>query len=118
MNDIELIYEKVRDRQDVLLTNTFDLNEGFEWNVPVICGETQQGKFWLYADENVSEPYGFEFVFSVEYEKRTRFRKRLVKCHTHWHPQTIEQAIADVEDFMDGKIHFSETLMGVLTKRL
>jgi hypothetical protein len=41
----------------------------------------------------------------------------MVKCGTHWHPQTIEQAIADVEDFMDGKLHFIKTFTGVLTKR-
>ena len=57
--------------------------------------------------------------FSVEFKKQKRiwFRKHMVKCGTHWHPQTIEQAIADVEDFMNGKIYFVKTLTGVLTKR-
>ena len=117
MNDIELIYEKVKDKYKLLLTNSFALDEGFTWDVPVIYGEAEQGRFWLYADEDVPDPHGIEFVFSVEYEKRTRFRKRLIKCHTHWHPQTIEQAITDVKDFMDGKIHFSKTLTGILTQR-
>jgi len=35
-----------------------------------------------------------------------KFRKRLEKCHTHWHPQTIEQAIKDVDEFMLGKHPF------------
>ena len=119
MNDIELIYEKVKDKYKLILSNSFALNEGFTWDVPVIYGESQQGRFWLYADEDVPEPHGIEFVFSVEFKKQKRiwFRKHMVKCGTHWHPQTIEQAIADVEDFMDGKLHFIKTFTGVLTKR-
>ena len=103
MNDIELIYNELKDKYKLLLTNCFALNEGFTWDVPVIYGEAEQGRFWLYADEDVPDPHGLEFVFSVEYEKRTWFRKRLVKCYTHWHPQTIEQAIKDIDEFMMGK---------------
>ena len=79
MNEIELIYDKVKDKYNLTLTNSFALNEGFTWDVPVIYGESQQGRFWLYADEDVPNPHGIEFVFSVEYEKRTWFRKRLKK---------------------------------------
>ena len=105
MNDIELIYDKVKDKDNLILTNSLALNEGFTWNVPIIYGEAEHGRFWLYADEDVPEPHGIEFVFSVEYEKQKRiwFRKHMVKCGTHWHPQTIEQAIKDVDDFMLGK---------------
>ena len=106
MNDIELIYDKVKDKYNLTLTNSFALNEGFTWDVPVIYGESQQGRFWLYADEDTPNPQGIEFVFSVEYEKRTWFRKQPKKYHTHWHPWTIEQAIRDVENFMNGKINF------------
>jgi len=47
--------------------------------VPVICGKSQLGKFWFYADEDTMEPHDCMFVFSVEYEKRTWFRKKLKK---------------------------------------
>lgn len=106
MNDIELIYEKVKDSHNLLLTNTAALNDGFTWDVPVIYGEAEQGRFWLYADEDVPEPHGLQFVFSVEYEKRTYFRKRLIKCHTHWHPQTVDEAVEDLNNFMRGKRFF------------
>ena len=106
MNDIELIYDKVKDKYNLTLTNSLALNEGFTWDVPVIYGEFQQGRFWLYADEDVPNPHGIEFVLSVEYEKRTCFSKRLKKCHTHWHPDTIEQAIKDVDELMLGKHPF------------
>ncbi len=108
MNDIELIYEKVKDKYDLLLTNTFSLNEGFTGDFPVICGETEQGKFRLYADDLDSDPHGYAFVFSVRYEKRTLFRKRIVKRYTHWHPQTIEEAIKDIDEFMSGKFSLTK----------
>ena len=67
MNDIELIYNKVNDKHKLTLTKSLDLKEGFTWNVPVIYGESQQGRFWLYANEDVPNPQGIAFVFSVEY---------------------------------------------------
>ena len=108
MNDIELIYNKVKDKHNLTLTNSLALNEGFIWDIPVIYGEVEQRRFWLYANEDIPEPHGIDFVFSVEYEKqkRTWFRKRNVKRHAHWHPQTIEQAIKDVDEFMLGKHPF------------
>ena len=110
MNDIELIYEKVKDKYDLLLTNTFSLNKGFTSDFPVICGETEQGKFYLYADDLDPDPHGYAFVFSVDYEKRTLFR-RTVKRHTHWHPQTIEEAVKDVEGFMSGKFSLTKGML-------
>ncbi|MBQ7378424.1 MAG: hypothetical protein IJW70_01940 [Clostridia bacterium] len=104
MNDIELIYDKVKDKYRLTLTNTSDLDDGFTWSVPVICGEREQARFWLYADADVPEPHGIEFVFSVEYQKRTLFGKGMKTCHTHWHPQSIEQAAEDVDSFMRGDI--------------
>lgn len=106
MNDIEIIYEKLKNKYNLLLTNTSALNEGFTWDVPIICGETPQGRFQLYANEDVPDPHGFEFVFYVEYEKRTWFRKRSIKRHTHWHPQTVEEAIEEVNKFMTGNHPF------------
>ena len=112
MNDIELIYEKVKYSHDLCLTNTSALNEGFVWDVPVIYGESQQGRFWLYADEDVPNPHGIGFVFSVEYkgyeEQTEEGLERVAKCHTHWHPQTIEQAVEDINNFMTGRRIFKK----------
>lgn len=102
MNDIELIFEKIEDKNNLLLTNALALNEGFTWDIPIIYGESKQGRFWLYADEDTPDPHGVDFVFSVEYEKKSWFRKRTIKCHTHRHPQSIEEAVEDVEKFMMG----------------
>ena len=91
MNDIEIIYEAVRDKYDLVLTNSLELDDGFTWNVPIIVGQTSIGRFWLYADGDVLEPQGLEFVFSVdaEYEKQTLFGKKTVKYRNHWQPHPI-----------------------------
>ena len=102
MNDIELIYESVKGDVRLLLTNTFAFDVGFTWDVPVIYGETEKERFWLYADVNDREPHGWEFVFFVEYEEHVLFRK--VKSYKHWHPQTIDQAIEDIQNFMAGTL--------------
>ena len=83
MNDIELIYGKVKDKYNLTLTNSFALNDGFTCDVPVIYGEFQQGRFWLYADEDVPNPHGIDLVLSVEYEKRTCFRKNVTSIGIH-----------------------------------
>ena len=41
MNDIEIIYEKIKDEYDLILTNSLALDDGFSWDVPVILSKTQ-----------------------------------------------------------------------------
>lgn len=41
MNDIELTSDKVKDKYNLILTNSFALNEGFTRDVPVIYGESR-----------------------------------------------------------------------------
>ena len=106
MNDIEYIYNKLCNKHNLLLTNSFALNAGFTIDVPVISGKSELGEFLLYVDEDTKEPHGGMFVFCVEYEKRTWFRKRLVKRAAHWHPQNIEDAIKYVDEFMLNKLKF------------
>ena len=106
-NDIQFIYNRLKDKHALILTNAGALKEmGFTIDVPILYGESKLGKFWLYAEE----PHSCDctFVFDVEYEKRTWFRKRLVKCFTHWHPRSIEQAIDDVDKFMSGELIFGK----------
>ena len=40
MNDIEIIYEKIKDEFSLVLTNSLDLDDGFSWDVPVILGKS------------------------------------------------------------------------------
>ena len=92
MNDIEIIYEKIKDEFSLVLTNSLALDDGFSWDVPVILGKSALGKFYLYADRNTKEPKGEQFVFSV------------ADRQIHWHPQTIEDAVCDIKAFMSGEI--------------
>ena len=100
-NDLEFIYEQLKDKYDLLLTNTFALNDGYEIDVPVLRGKSVLGRFDLYKEDEDWD----EFVFTVEYAKP----KKTLWCptgqkYTHWHPQTKEQALNDVTAFMDGTL--------------
>ena len=101
-NDLEFIYEQLKNKYDLLLTNTFALDNGYTTDVPVLCGESVLGKFELYVDDDFQDG-SYEFVFSVTFpapKKRSWFFS--ADTGTHWHPQTKEQALMDVIAFMEG----------------
>lgn len=89
-HDLDIIYEQLIDKYDLLLTNTFALDAGYTIDVKVLCGESVIGKFNLYREYDDCG----EFVFSVEYAP---------DLYTHWHPYSREQALEDVVNFMEGK---------------
>lgn len=98
-NDLEFLCEQLKDKYDLVLTNTLALDDGYEIDVPVIRGKSVLGRFDLYLEEEGSA----EFVFTVECAKP----KKTLWCptgekYTHWHPQSVEQAVNDVIDFMEG----------------
>jgi hypothetical protein len=98
-NDLEFIYEQLKDKYDLLLTNTFALDDGYTIDVPVLRGKSVLGRFDLYKEDEDCD----EFVFTVEYAKP----KKTLWCptgekYTHRHPQTKEQALNDVIAFMEG----------------
>ena len=102
MNDIEIIYDRVKARHcGLVLTNSGLLDEGYSWDVPIICGESDAGRFHLYADRNTPEPCDEMFVFTVFYrdpEDSTHFL-----C-THRHPLDISDAVEHIDDFMSGRL--------------
>ena len=100
-NDLEFIYKQLKDKYDLVLTNTFALDVGFTIDVPVLCGESKLGKFHLYKEHDGA----YEFVFSVEFATPKKPRWYLPKeKYTHWHPQSGEQALEDVIAFMEGTL--------------
>ena len=105
-HDLDIIYEQLKDRFDLTLTNTFALNDGYTIDVKVLCGTSSLGTFHLYKECEYDD--WDEFVFSVTFPKpRLRLLYPLVaEKHTHWHPQTIEEATNDVIAFMDGTHKF------------
>ena len=102
-HDLDIIYDQLKGRFDLVLTNTFALDDGYTWDMKVIRGKSILGRFDLYKEDDDDN----QFVFSVEYTN-----PRKLNCHladgkyTHWHPQSVEQAINDVVAFMEGTHKF------------
>lgn len=90
-DDLIAVYERLKDRYPLVLTNTFAVDDGFEEDFPIICGEARNHKLWLYE-------HGGDFVFSVEIPGQV--------CHDHWHPEDVEDAVDDVIQFMEGKMKY------------
>lgn len=86
-------YEQLKDKYDLLLTNTFALENGyddFREDFEIMCGESSAGKFQLWHD-------GALYVFDVDKSDGT---------YTHWHPSDIEEIVEDIRAFMQGKCKY------------
>ena len=82
------VYGLLKDRYDLALTNTAALDEGFTIDCPIIVGKAHGQIIQLYSD-------GVEFVLDVMDGAQTQ--------GTHWHPNDVEQAVAYIVEFMEGK---------------
>lgn len=86
--DVKEVYRQLKDRYDLVLTNTLSVDDGFEMDCPILVGRAGDRVLWLYE-------YGGEFVLDVLNAE--------VTAGTHWHPQTVEMAVKDVAAFMEGR---------------
>jgi len=94
ISDLEYLYEKYKNKYELILTRTSQLNLEFTIDEDVLVGESKLGKMYLYKLDEY-----FEFVFSVEYKTTNIFGKEIIK-HTHWHPQDFFEASDDLDKFM------------------
>lgn len=94
ISDLEYLYEKYKNKYELILTRTSQLNLKFTIDEDVLFGESKLGKMYLYKQDEY-----FEFVFSVEYKTTNIFGKEIIK-HTHWHPQDFFEASDDLDKFM------------------
>lgn len=98
MNDINVIYNKLSCTYNLVLTETGKLaDEGFTINVPIICGKSEFGSFFLYKEDETEDAlYVFTYEFSTE------------QCGewTHTHPYDTESAIEYIQHFMNGDKSF------------
>ena len=94
MNELRCIYEKMKDKYDLILTNTFALNDGYTIDVPVIRGISSDRRFDLYKEEDL-------FVFSVEF-----FDKSGDEKYSHEHPYDTNDAVDYIEKFMSKRSIF------------
>lgn len=91
MNEIQRIYDRLKDVYPLTLTTTLALNDGYTIDVPVIRGTAEGGRFDLYKED---EDSGL-FVFSVEFYGKDGDDK-----YTHGHPYDADEAVKYIEDFM------------------
>lgn len=83
---LQQVFRLLNHRCPVTLTNAFSVDDGFTEDFPIIVGRNSSAAFWLYDD-------GGEFVFSYEVPGTS--------YHNHGHPQSVEEAVAAVVDFMN-----------------
>ena len=86
--DLKAIYEQLKDRYPLILTNTFALDDGFTVDCPILVGKAHGQIIELYLDDEM-------FVLDVMDEARTK--------GTHWHPNDVDQAVLYITEFMEGR---------------
>ena len=87
-DDVRAVYDRLKDRYDMVLTTTFALNEGFTVDCPILVGKAHGQIIELYED-------GGDFVLDVMDAEQTK--------GTHWHPNDVENAADHIVEFMEGK---------------
>ena len=90
-DDVFSVYTKLKDKYPLLMTTAAELDEGFTIDCPVLVGKAHGQIMELYED-------GGMFILDVMDEPQTK--------GTHWHPNDIAAAIADISEFMDGKTDY------------
>lgn len=85
--DLFTVYERLKDRYPMTVTNTLSAHKCFRMDVPILIANAHDRILWLYVDAG-------EFVFDVMSSD--------CSMGTHWHPMTTEQALQDVTAFMEG----------------
>lgn len=88
VDDVLSVYEQLKSRYDLILTTTSALDEGFTIDCPIIVGKAHGQIIELYKDDEM-------FIIDVMDAEHTM-------C-THWHPYDVEDAVADIVEFMKGK---------------
>ncbi len=86
-------YEQLKNQYNLVLTNTFALENGhedFREDFEIICGESPAGKFQIWHD-------GCLFVFDVDKVNGT---------YIHWHPADIDDLVKDIREFMQGRCKY------------
>lgn len=89
--DLMQVYQQLKDRYNLKLTNAFALNAGFRNDFQVLFGQSPQNKFYLYHD-------GVIAIFDIENLQGT--------LADHWHPDNTQEAIQMVIDFMEETCEF------------
>ena len=82
------VYDQLKDRYPLTMTNTFALNEGFTIDCPILVGQAHGQIISLYE-------YHGDFVMDVMDAEKT--------MGTHWHPINVSEAVDHITEFMEGQ---------------
>lgn len=85
--DFSAVYERLKDRYALTLTNTLSAHKCFRMDVPILIAQAHERILWLYVDAG-------DFVLDV--------MDSACSMGTHWHPLDAEQAVRDITAFMEG----------------
>lgn len=88
VEDVLVVYNKLKDKYALILTTTSALDEGFTIDCPIIVGKAHGQIIELYSDDNM-------FILDVMDEEQTK--------GTHYHPNDVDSAIDYILEFMEGK---------------
>ena len=88
VDNLMKVYYRLKDKYNLILTTTSELDEGFTIDCPIIVGKAHGQIIELYED-------GGDFVMDVMDAEQTK--------GTHWHPNDVEGAVDYIVEFMDGK---------------
>ena len=91
VEDVISVYDQLKHKYNLCLTTTFALDAGFTIDCPIIVGKAHGQIIELYE-------YDGDFVLDVMDTGRT--------MGTHWHPNDVECAVADIIEFMEGKSNY------------
>ena len=93
MNNLDLscIYQNLKDKYSLVLTNAFSLDAGFLVDCQVLFGQSSHTKFYLYHDGEMA-------ILDIENKEGT--------LADHWHPDDTQEALQMVVDFMEETCEF------------
>ncbi|MBQ2952046.1 MAG: hypothetical protein IJE07_00655 [Clostridia bacterium] len=91
-DDVRAVHAQLKDRYDLALTNAFSVDDGFSVDCPILVGKAHGQELWLYED-------GGDFILDVMDAAHTR--------GTHWHPDSVAEAVRDVAEFMEGRADYT-----------
>ena len=94
-NDLMYIYEKLNDKHNAVLTRTSAFGKRFSIDVPVLYGERENDRFWLYQADVIDE----DFVMEVEFQKPLSNAETGV-CNTQVHYHHTSQVVWAIDIFM------------------
>lgn len=87
--DLDFICDQLKDKYDLELTTGLALNAGFDWDMKVLTGKSDLGRFYLYDN-------GANLILDYDTEEGIANR--------HWHPEDTAEALTLVAAFMEGTI--------------